>query len=419
MVVPRPHRDLGRDDVARVGDHVLERDRAHRPVVGVGDLRRAAVEPQRPGVVDRRVVRDVALLERGDGGHHLEHRSRLVDAGYDGVDEARPGPWRRSSIVVRVVRGIARLGVDLARVRVHDDRRHALARLSAIHAASSSCSSSSCRPASIVSRMSTPGAPGVLDDRGLGHRPAVASRWDTSTLGWPASASGITARRRIGPAVACSRSPGAARRASYSGRRPPADTRAAARARARCRQAAVGHRGPDPVRDVGVDVAGEDHVRLARVELVAQGGGAGGVEAEQAHERVARPRRSSGDLRAGRRRRRAGRARRWSRGGPCRSGRRCRPAGSGPRRGPSSGGAPRPSAGRARGPASTRSGRPARRPDQEGDQEDEQARSGIGATQHRSSGSIDQRAGTTTGRRAGPARRRGRACGRRARGRAG
>ena len=87
-------RDLGRDHVARVRDRVLERHPAPGLVVGVVDMRPAVVDDELAGVLDLRLGRHGVALERGHGGHHLEHRARLVDAGHDGVDE--PARVRRS-----------------------------------------------------------------------------------------------------------------------------------------------------------------------------------------------------------------------------------------------------------------------------------------------------------------------------------
>jgi hypothetical protein len=80
-------RHLRGDHVAGVGDAVLERHPAHPLAIGVVDLGPAAVELERPGVLDPGGRGDRAGLQRRRSGHHLEHRSGLVDARDEGVDE--------------------------------------------------------------------------------------------------------------------------------------------------------------------------------------------------------------------------------------------------------------------------------------------------------------------------------------------
>ena len=124
MAQPEGH--LGRHDVARIRDAVLERQPTHPDAVGVVDLALAAVEPERPDIVDLGHGVDRLLLEGSGRGHHLEDRARLVDARNDGVDEARRVRRGDGLVVVGVVGRIARLGVDLAAVRVDHDGRDPL-----------------------------------------------------------------------------------------------------------------------------------------------------------------------------------------------------------------------------------------------------------------------------------------------------
>ena len=70
--------------------------------------------------------RDRAVRQGGRGGHHLEHRARLVDGRDDRVDEPPGVGGRDRLVVVAVIGRIGRHRVDLAGVRVHDDRRGAL-----------------------------------------------------------------------------------------------------------------------------------------------------------------------------------------------------------------------------------------------------------------------------------------------------
>ena len=74
-----------------------------------------------------RVFGETVPVRQGGGrGHHLEHRSGLVDGRDDRVDEP-PGVGRGDRlVVVAVIRRIGGHRVDLAGVRVHDDRRDAL-----------------------------------------------------------------------------------------------------------------------------------------------------------------------------------------------------------------------------------------------------------------------------------------------------
>ena len=98
-------------------------------MVGVVDVRPTAVELEGANVLDLRLRRDGLGLEAGDRGQHLEDRTGLVDGADDRVDEARRVDGGDRAVVVGVVRGVGRLGQDLARVRVHDDGRYALRRV--------------------------------------------------------------------------------------------------------------------------------------------------------------------------------------------------------------------------------------------------------------------------------------------------
>ena len=92
---------------------------AHALVIRVVDLGLAMVQTQRPDVLDTRRARDRAGLERGSGGHHLEHRPGLVDIRHDRVDEALGRLLRDRLVVVGVVRRVRPLGIHLARIGVH------------------------------------------------------------------------------------------------------------------------------------------------------------------------------------------------------------------------------------------------------------------------------------------------------------
>ncbi len=152
--------DLGRHDVPRVRDAVLERHPAH---ARRGWRRRSWLLPPSSRSVPTSLILVMVLtrllLEGGRRGHHLEDRARLVDARHDRIDEARRVRRGDRLVVVGVVRRIARLGVDLAGVGVDDDGRDPLCPVGDPGGEQLLLDACNWRPASIVSRTSVPATP--------------------------------------------------------------------------------------------------------------------------------------------------------------------------------------------------------------------------------------------------------------------
>ena len=98
------------------------------PVVPVAD--RHATDDGNPRLVEARVGRDGAVVERPGQGHDLHHRSGLIETRDDRVDELR---GRRRRKLVRVVAGHVRPGDDATGGGLHDDQGAAL-RLVFLHA---------------------------------------------------------------------------------------------------------------------------------------------------------------------------------------------------------------------------------------------------------------------------------------------
>ena len=137
---------------------------------------------------------------------------------------------------------------------------------SAAQAARISCSTASWSPASIVSRMSSPGAPGILDDGRVRDRPARRRR-----AGRGRSAAGRRAvlvellDAVLADAVAVDEAEELRRERRVRARRPPAGRRGPAPARGpRPSMRRSRDRGPDPVGGRRVEGVGEDDVLAGR-----------------------------------------------------------------------------------------------------------------------------------------------------------
>ena len=203
--------------------------------------------------------------------------------------------------------------------------------LSATHAARSSCSTRSWRPASMVSVRSVPGRARLHDRRVIedGEPARVALRGDDPRL-----AAELRLVLLLDAVLAAAVTIDETEQVRGEGRVRSA-TRLRIDALGLRLERQPGHRvvgdgAPDPVGDEALEAVAQDQVLGLGGELVAQGDR---LVRRELQDRRSGSRPSGGACRAsaGRARRRAARAGPWWRGRWCRSGRRCRRAWSGSR----------------------------------------------------------------------------------------
>ena len=229
----------------------------------------------------------VPRLEGDRGGHHLEHGARLVDVGHDRVDEARRVGRGDRAVLVGVVRRVAGLGVDLPGVGVHDHGRHALGLVRDVRGQELLLDGQ--LQARVDGQAQVLAGDALLGDLGrlgpdppahvaLRHGHARLAGQDVLVVALDAvlaralavdEPEEVRGQARVGAAAGLRVDP------LGLGLQADADDPAVARGLA------------DALAEPGLDAAGEDDVGLGAGQLLAQDQLGGGLQLEQADERVA------------------------------------------------------------------------------------------------------------------------------------